>query len=184
MLGADNPLVKQILAGKTPKATGRGARRRHEDGRCRRPARRCSPAARRRSTASKDPFIELARLVDPRARELRTKYDNEVLGVERDAYSKIAQAVFAIAGRRGLSRRHLHAAPVVRPGEGLHGERQAGDAVHRDPRPLHPRRRAQAEAALQDRRLVDEGARDASIRPRPSTSSAPTTSSAATADRR
>ena len=49
-------------------------------------------------TASKDSFIELARLVDARARELRTKYDNEVLGVERDAYSKIAQAVFASQG--------------------------------------------------------------------------------------
>ena len=70
--------------------------------------------------ASTDPFIALARLVDPRARELRTKYDNDVLGVERDAYARIAQAVFATAGRRGLSRRHVHAAAVVRPGEGLH----------------------------------------------------------------
>src|SRR5687767_4373314 len=43
-------------------------------------------------------MIQLARLVDARARELRTKYDNEVLGVERDAYSKIAQAVFATQG--------------------------------------------------------------------------------------
>src|SRR6185436_11112697 len=48
--------------------------------------------------ASKDPFIELARLVDARARELRTKYDNEVLAVERDAYARIAQAVFATQG--------------------------------------------------------------------------------------
>jgi hypothetical protein len=48
--------------------------------------------------ASADPFIELARLVDARARELRTRYDNEVLAVERDAYARIAQAVFASQG--------------------------------------------------------------------------------------
>ena len=48
--------------------------------------------------ASTDPFIEIARLVEPRARELRTRYDNEVLAVERDAYAKIAQAVFAAQG--------------------------------------------------------------------------------------
>jgi Peptidase S46 len=49
-------------------------------------------------SASKDPFIELARLIEPRARELRKRYDNEVVGVERDAYAKIAQAVFAVQG--------------------------------------------------------------------------------------
>ena len=43
-------------------------------------------------------MIQLARLVDARARELRTKYDNEVLAVERDAYAKIAQSVFATQG--------------------------------------------------------------------------------------
>jgi hypothetical protein len=48
--------------------------------------------------ASQDSFIDLARLVDARARELRTKYDNEVLAVERDAYARIAQAVFATHG--------------------------------------------------------------------------------------
>jgi len=48
--------------------------------------------------ASNDPFIEVAHVIDVRARELRTKYDNEVLAVERDAYSKIAQAVFATQG--------------------------------------------------------------------------------------
>ena len=43
-------------------------------------------------------MIQLVKLIDARARELRTKYDNEVLAVERDAYSKIAQAVFATQG--------------------------------------------------------------------------------------
>jgi len=48
--------------------------------------------------ASNDSMIQLVKLIDARARELRTKYDNEVLAVERDAYSKIAQAVFATQG--------------------------------------------------------------------------------------
>ncbi|MBY0494193.1 MAG: S46 family peptidase [Cyanobacteria bacterium] len=97
MLGADHALVKQILAGKTPKARAAELVAGTKMG---------DPAVRKALfaggkaaiAASKDPFIELARLVDPRARELRTKYDNEVLGVERDAYAKIAQSAFATQG--------------------------------------------------------------------------------------
>jgi hypothetical protein len=48
--------------------------------------------------ASADPFITLVRLLEPRARELRTRYDNEVIAAEREAYAKIAQAGFAVAG--------------------------------------------------------------------------------------
>ena len=97
MVGADNPLVAQILAGKTPKARAAElvAGTRMGDAAARRTLLAGGRAA---IAASKDPFIELARMVDPRARELRTRYDNEVLGVERDAYSKIAQAVFASQG--------------------------------------------------------------------------------------
>lgn len=97
MAGAENALVKQVLAGKTPKdrAAELVAGTKLGD-----PATRKALLAGGKAAvaASKDPFIELARLVDVRARELRTKYDNEVLGVERDAYSKIAQAVFATQG--------------------------------------------------------------------------------------
>jgi Peptidase S46 len=97
MVGADHALAKQVLAGKTPKARAAELVAGTTMG---------DPAARKALlaggkaavAASKDPFIELARLVDARARELRTKYDNEVLAVERDAYSKIAQSVFATQG--------------------------------------------------------------------------------------
>jgi hypothetical protein len=93
----DHAIVKQILAGKTPKARAAELIAGTTLG---------DPAVRKALfaggkaavAASKDPFIEIARLIDPRARELRTKYDNEVLGVERDAYAKIAQAVFATQG--------------------------------------------------------------------------------------
>jgi hypothetical protein len=96
-VGASNPLVKQVLAGKTPKARAAELVAGTKMG---------DPAARKALfsggksavDASNDTMIQLARLVDARARQLRAKYDNEVLGVERDAYAKIAQAVFATQG--------------------------------------------------------------------------------------
>jgi hypothetical protein len=96
-LGADHALVKQILAGKTPAARAEELVANTKLG---------DPAVRKQLLAggaaavkaSTDPFIEIARLIEPRARELRRKYDNEVLAVERDAYGKIAQAVFATEG--------------------------------------------------------------------------------------
>ena len=97
MVGADHPLVTQIVGGKSPKARAAEmiAGTTMGDAAARKALLAGGKAA---VAASKDPFIELARIVDARARELRTKYDNEVLGVERDAYSKIAQAVFATQG--------------------------------------------------------------------------------------
>jgi hypothetical protein len=96
-LGEDHPLVVKIFAGKSPKdrAAALVAGTRMGDAATRKALLAGGKAA---VAISKDPFIELARLIDLRARELRTKYDNEVLGVERDAYSKIAQAVFASQG--------------------------------------------------------------------------------------
>jgi hypothetical protein len=96
-LGVAHPLVKIILAGKTPEARaaelvkGTSMGDRHV-----RMALFTGGAD--AVQASTDPFIELARALEPRARELRSRYDNEVLAVERDAYAKIAQAVFAVEG--------------------------------------------------------------------------------------
>jgi hypothetical protein len=96
-LGADHTLVKQILAGKTPEQRATelvdGTRLGDPEFRKQLFAGGASVVA-----ASTDPFIEMAKVVEPRARELRKKYDNEVLAVERDAYAKIAQAVFATEG--------------------------------------------------------------------------------------
>ena len=158
MAGADNPLVKQILAGKTPKARAAElvAGTKMGDAATRKTLLAGGKAA---VEASKDPFIELARLVDPRARELRTKYDNEVLGVERDAYSKIAQAVFASQGDAAYPDGTFTLRLSYGQVKGYMENGKPVDAVHRDSRPLHSRRRAPAEAALQDRRFMDEGAR-------------------------
>ncbi|HEX4913013.1 MAG TPA: S46 family peptidase, partial [Vicinamibacterales bacterium] len=93
-VGADHALVKQVLAGKTPKARAAElvAGTRLGD-----PAVRKALLAGGKPAieASTDSMIQLVRSIDARAREWRTRYDNEVLGVERDAYAKIAQAVFA-----------------------------------------------------------------------------------------
>ncbi len=96
-LGAEHVLVKQIMAGKTAAARSAEliAGTTLGDAAARKALFEGGQAA---IAASSDPFIALARLVDPRSRELRTKFDNEVLGVERDAYAQIAQAVFATEG--------------------------------------------------------------------------------------
>jgi hypothetical protein len=96
-VGADNALVKQVLAGKEPKARAAElvAGTKMGDAATRKALLAGGKAA---IDASTDPMIQVVKLIDARARELRTKYDNEVLAVERDAYSKIAQAVFATHG--------------------------------------------------------------------------------------
>jgi hypothetical protein len=96
-LGADHALVKQILSGKSPadRAAELIAGTKMGDAATRTALLAGGKAA---IDASNDSMIALAKLVDPRARELRTKYDNEVLAVEREAYAKIAQAVFAVKG--------------------------------------------------------------------------------------
>ena len=96
-LGANHALVKQIMAGKNPKerAAELIAGTKMGEASTRKALFAGGKAA---LDASTDSMVQLAKLVDARARELRTKYDNEVLAVERDAYSKIAQAVFATQG--------------------------------------------------------------------------------------
>jgi hypothetical protein len=96
-LGAGNPLVEQILAGRLAgdRSTDLIQGTRMGDAATRKALFAGGKAA---VAASTDSMIVLARLVDARARELRTKYDNEVLAVERDGYAKIAQAVFAVKG--------------------------------------------------------------------------------------
>ena len=96
-LGATHPMVTKILAGKSAKARAEEliAGTQMGDAAARKALFAGGKAA---VDASTDSMVVLARLVDARSRELRTKYDNEVLAVERDAYAKIAQAVFAVQG--------------------------------------------------------------------------------------
>jgi hypothetical protein len=49
--------------------------------------------------ASKDPMIQLARLIDPEARRLRKNYEDKVDEPQKQAYKKIANALFAVKGK-------------------------------------------------------------------------------------
>jgi hypothetical protein len=96
-LGADDPVVKAALAGKSPAERAAALVGGTTLG---------DPAARKALVAggasaveaSTDPLIVLARAVDAEARQLRTRYEDGVTSVERDGYSRIARAIFATQG--------------------------------------------------------------------------------------
>ena len=176
------PLVTQILAGKSPQARATELVAGTKTGR----SSGAQSALRRRQGGGRGIDRSLHRagaLVEPRARELRTRYDNEVLAVERDAYAKIAQAVFATQGDAAYPDGTFTLRLSYGQVKGYPENGKTDRAIHRIPRAVRARRPARQQAALQDPDSWMK-ARAPSIRPRPSTSSAPTTSSAATAVRR
>lgn len=106
-LGTDHPVVKRVLGNKSPidvataavkntrlkdlktdktgNATG-GYRKELFDG------------GKAKIDASKDPMIELARAIDPEARAIRTKYEQDVDGPMKKAQEQLAKARFAVYG--------------------------------------------------------------------------------------
>jgi hypothetical protein len=99
LLGADHALVKQILNGKTPEAR---AAELIDGTKLKDPAYRKEVAAGKWAAieSSTDPMIVLARTIDPKARELRKRFEGEVTGVERANYAKIARARFDTEGTK------------------------------------------------------------------------------------
>jgi len=99
LLGPDNALVKQVLAGKTPEAR---AEELITGTKLKDPAFRKELAAGGKAVidASTDPMIVVARLIDPKAREVRKRYESELTGVERSNYAKIARALFETEGTK------------------------------------------------------------------------------------
>jgi hypothetical protein len=96
-LGANDPLVKQVLAGRTPARAAQEivAGSRLSDLHVRRALKDGGQAA---IDGSTDPAIVLYRTIDAEARAARKKYEDEVEGPMRTIGNKIAQAVFAIKG--------------------------------------------------------------------------------------
>ncbi len=97
--GKDNPLVQRVLKGETPTARAASL----IDGT------KLKDAAFRAQlfkggaeaiAASDDPMIELARAIDPEARAVRKRYEDELVGVERNAYGQIARARFETEGTK------------------------------------------------------------------------------------
>jgi Peptidase S46 len=97
VMGADNDLVKKVLAGRSPRA--RAAELIHGT--------KLKDVAVRKQLAdgglkaidgSNDPLIELAKLIDPPARRIRQTFEQQVDEPQRQAYGKIANARFAVYG--------------------------------------------------------------------------------------
>jgi len=99
LLGADNPLVKEVLAGKTPEARANEliSGTKLKDPAYRKELAQGGKAAIESST---DPMIVVAREIDAKAREVRKRYESEVIGVERANYAKIARALFETEGTK------------------------------------------------------------------------------------
>ena len=99
LLGADHPLAKQVLDGKTPaeRAAELISGTNLKDVAFRK---ELAAGGQKAIDASTDPMIALARLIDPKAREVRKRYESEVTGVERTNYSKIARALFETEGTK------------------------------------------------------------------------------------
>ncbi|MGH8261541.1 MAG: S46 family peptidase, partial [Steroidobacteraceae bacterium] len=96
-LGPDDPLVRRVLGKDSPRT--RAARliagTALADPAARMALWRGGAAA---IDASRDPMIELARLLDPQARALRKRYEDEVEAPESAASQRIAHARFALLG--------------------------------------------------------------------------------------
>jgi hypothetical protein len=94
--GADDPLVKQVLAGKSPVDHARElvTGTKLKDVALRKQLYAVGAAA---VSAAKDPMIELARMIDGPAREARKVYEAQD-EVKQQAYAEIAKARFALEG--------------------------------------------------------------------------------------
>ena len=96
-LGAGHALVTLVLGGKAPDARAAEliAGTTLADVAARKALAEGGKAA---VAASTDPLIALARAIDAQSRDVRKRAEDRVASVERDAYAKIAQAVFATQG--------------------------------------------------------------------------------------
>ncbi len=97
--GADNELVKRVLDGKTPaeRASELIAGTKLKDVNYRR---QLASGGVEAINNSNDPMIELARSIDAESRAVRKRYEEEVTSVERNAYGKIARAIFETEGNK------------------------------------------------------------------------------------
>jgi hypothetical protein len=96
-LGEDDPLVKKVLAGKSPtdRATQLIQGTKLKDVALRK---QLYEGGKKAIDASEDPMIQLAKLVDAESRAVRKIMETQVDEVERQAYAQIAKAKYAVEG--------------------------------------------------------------------------------------
>jgi hypothetical protein len=96
-MGADSPLVKKVLAGKSPseRAYELVSGTKLKDVKLRK---KLYKGGKEAVDAAHDPMIELARRVDPEARKVRKIIESDVEEVQRQAYAEIAKVKFALEG--------------------------------------------------------------------------------------
>ncbi len=96
-VGADDPTVIKVLAGKSPQERAaqlvRGTKVKDVAVR-----KKLADGGQAAIDAANDPMIDLVKMIDARGRELRKTYEEKIEEPQRQAYSKIAQARFAILG--------------------------------------------------------------------------------------
>ena len=96
--GADEPLVKKVLDGKSPSARAaalvKGSKLRDVSYR-----KTLFDGGKAALDAADDPLIQLAVLVDAPARAIRKQYEEKVEEPQQQAYAKISQALFALKGQ-------------------------------------------------------------------------------------
>jgi hypothetical protein len=96
-LGADHEITKKVLAGKSPRERAaelvKGCTLIDVEAR-----KKLAKAGESGIDSSKDPMIQLAKSIDPRARELRKTFEQQVEEPQRQAYAKVAAARFATLG--------------------------------------------------------------------------------------
>ncbi len=97
MSGPGNPLVQKVLAGRSPRerATDLVRGSKLADVAFRKKLAEGGTAA---IEASSDPMIQLARLIDPPARDLRRTYEEKIEEPLRQAYARLANARFKLLG--------------------------------------------------------------------------------------
>ncbi len=97
VVGPNDPLVPRVLGGKSPKDRAaefvRSTKLKDVAER-----KRLGEGGKAVTDASNDPMLQVARIVDPRARELRKTFEDNVQEPFRQAYAKIANAVFRTSG--------------------------------------------------------------------------------------
>jgi hypothetical protein len=97
MLGADHEMVKKILNDRSPRDRAaelvKGTSLAKVDER-----KKVAQGGKGAISSSTDVMIQLARAIDPRARELRTQFEQQYDEPQRQAYAKVAGARFAVLG--------------------------------------------------------------------------------------